>query len=56
MRDVHFDLAGLRLPARQHQGFTVSGAEVIFRGLGAKCSRVTSHQKKASKEQEDQHV
>jgi Fe2+ or Zn2+ uptake regulation protein len=56
MRDVHCDLAGVRLPARQHQGFTVSGAEVIFRGLCAKCSPVTSHQKKAATEWEDQHV
>jgi Fe2+ or Zn2+ uptake regulation protein len=56
MRDVHCDPAGLRLPARQRQGFTISGAEVIFRGLCAKCSQVTSHQKKAMREQEDQHV
>jgi Fe2+ or Zn2+ uptake regulation protein len=56
MRDVHCDLAGVRLQARQHQGFTVSGAEVIFRGLCAKCSQVTSHQKKAATEREDQHV
>jgi Fe2+ or Zn2+ uptake regulation protein len=46
MRDVHCDLAGLRLPARQHPGFTISGAEVIFRGLCEKCSQPTSHQKK----------
>ena len=56
MRDVHYDLAGVRLQARQHQGFTVSGAEVIFRGRCAKCSQVTSHQKKAATEREDQHV
>ena len=56
MRDVHYDLAGLRLPVRQHQGFTISGAEVIFRGLCAECSQVTSHQKKAASEKEDQHV
>ena len=50
MRDVHCDLAGLRLPARQQQGFTISGADVIFRGLCAKCSQVTSHQTKAARE------
>lgn len=55
MRDVHGDLDGPRLPVRQHQGFTISGAEIIFRGLCAKCSQVTSHQK-AAREQEDQHV
>lgn len=56
VRDVHSDLAGLRLPVRQHQGFTISGAEVIFRGLCATCSQVTSHQKQTTREQEDQHV
>ena len=50
MRDVHCDLAGVRLPARQHLGFTVSGAEVIFRGLCAKCSQAISHQKDAARE------
>ena len=49
MRDVHCDLAGLRLPACQHQGFTISGAEVIFRGLCTKCSRTTSRQKEAAR-------
>jgi len=34
----------------------ISGAEVIFRGLCAQCSQVTSHQKKATRELEDQHV
>jgi Fe2+ or Zn2+ uptake regulation protein len=56
MPDVHSDLAGVRLPARQHQGFTVSGADVIFRGLCAKCSQMTSYPKKAATEWEDQHV
>lgn len=50
MRDVHCDLAGLRLPARQHQGFSISGAEVVFRGVCAKCSQTTSHQKKAARQ------
>jgi len=50
MRDVHCDLAGLRLPARQHQGFTISGAEVIFRGLCAKCSQATNRQKEAARD------
>ena len=56
MRDVHCDLAGLILPVRRHHGFTISGAEVIFRGPCAKCSQATSHQKDAAREQEDRHV
>ncbi len=56
MRDVHCDLVDVHLPARQDHGFTISGAEVIFRGLCVKCSQVTSHQKKAATEWEDQHV
>ena len=50
MRDVHCDLDGLHLSAHQYQGFTISGAEVIFRGLCAKCSRTTSRQKEAARE------
>jgi Fe2+ or Zn2+ uptake regulation protein len=49
IRDVHFDLAGLSLSARQYQGFTVSGAEVIFRGLCANCSPTSSQQEAARK-------
>ena len=56
MRDVHCDLDGLRLPVRQHQGFTISGAEVIFRGQCAKCSPVTSHEKKAPETRRTNHV
>jgi Fe2+ or Zn2+ uptake regulation protein len=56
MRDVHCDPAGLRLPARQHQGFIISGAEVIFRGLCTKCSRATSRQKDAARQLEDRHA
>ncbi len=50
MRDVHCDLADLRLQARQHPGFTISGAEVIFRGLCGTCSQVASHQHEAARE------
>ena len=50
MRDVPCDVAGLSLPARQHPGFTMSGAEVIFRGLCAKCSRATNRQKRVGRE------
>jgi Fe2+ or Zn2+ uptake regulation protein len=50
MRDVYCDLAGLRVPARQHQGFAISGAEVIFRGLCAKCSPATTRQTQAARE------
>jgi len=44
MRDVEGDPAGLRLPAHQRQGFTISGAEVIFRGLCAECAPATIDQ------------
>ncbi len=50
MRDVHCDLADLSLAASQNHGFTISGAEVIFRGLCAKCSQATSHHKDAARE------
>lgn len=50
MSDVHYDFAGLRLPVRQHQGFTISGAEVIFRGLCATCSPAIRHPKKPDQE------
>jgi Fe2+ or Zn2+ uptake regulation protein len=50
MRDVHCDLAGLSLQAGQHHGFSISDAEVIFRGLCAKCSQAISHQKDAARE------
>lgn len=56
MRDVHGGFPGLRLPARQRQGFTVSGAEIVFRGLCATCSRTTSRQNDFSTEQEDRHA
>ena len=49
MRDVHCDLAGLSLQARQYHGFTISGAEAVFRGLCAKCSQAISHQKDAAR-------
>jgi Fe2+ or Zn2+ uptake regulation protein len=42
VRDVHSDLGGLRLAPRQRQGFTIAGAEVVFRGLCAACSPSTS--------------
>jgi Fe2+ or Zn2+ uptake regulation protein len=41
VRDVHSELGGLRLPARQRQGFTIAGAKVVFRGLCASCSQAT---------------
>jgi Fe2+ or Zn2+ uptake regulation protein len=56
MRDVHCDLAGLSPPGRQHHGFTVSGAEVIFRGLCAECSQAISHQPDVAREKEDRRV
>ena len=56
MRDVFCDLAGLTLQARQHHGFTISGAEVIFRGLCAKCSQAITYQKDVTRVQEDRYV
>jgi Fe2+ or Zn2+ uptake regulation protein len=43
VRDVQCELGGLRLSARERQGFVIAGAEVIFRGLCAKCSQANSH-------------
>jgi Fe2+ or Zn2+ uptake regulation protein len=50
MRDVHCDLAGLRLPARKHPGFAISGAEVVFRGLCANCSQASNRQRDGARE------
>jgi Fe2+ or Zn2+ uptake regulation protein len=49
VRDLQCELAGLRPPARQHKGFTISGAAVIFWGLCANCSQVTSRRKKTAR-------
>ena len=49
MRDVHCDVAGLSLRARRKHGSAISGTEVIFRGLCAKCSQTISHQKDAAR-------
>lgn len=56
IRDVDCDLAALSVPARQRHGFAISDAEVIFRGLCAKCSHSTNDQIDAAREQEDRHV
>jgi Fur family transcriptional regulator, peroxide stress response regulator len=56
MRDVHDDFVGLRLPARKRQGFSISGTEVIFRGLCADCSQPTSRQRDGERKQEDRHA
>lgn len=56
LRDVHFDLAGLRLPPRQRQGFTISGAEAIFRGLCSKCSPATGRQTDKPREEKHRHA
>jgi Fe2+ or Zn2+ uptake regulation protein len=44
IRDVDCGLPGLNLPTRQRHGFVISVAEVIFRGLCAKCSQASSDQ------------
>lgn len=56
VRDVHCDLDDLRLHARQRQGFVVAGAEVVFRGLCAECSRATTRQKKTTRQEKDRRV
>lgn len=56
VRDVHPQLAGLRVPADQQQGFTIAGAEVVFRGLCAKCSQATTHKSEVTRQEKDPHV
>jgi Fe2+ or Zn2+ uptake regulation protein len=56
MRDVHCDLAGVRISPQKRQGFAISGTEVIFRGLCANCSQATSRQKDDARKQEDLHA
>ena len=36
-RDVYADLGDLRVPPGRDEGFTVSSAEVVFRGLCPSC-------------------
>jgi Fe2+ or Zn2+ uptake regulation protein len=49
IRDVDLGPAGPSFPARPLHGFAISGSEVIFRGLCAKCSQTTTNQKDAAK-------
>ena len=56
VRDVHYELGGLRLPAGHQQGFSIARAEVVFRGLCPTCSQPTRHQKQAAREENDRHV
>ena len=37
VRDLHVEFDGLRVPAGADQGYEVSGAEVVFRGLCDEC-------------------
>ena len=37
VRDLHVDFSGVTVPAGAEDGFEVSGAEVIFRGICAEC-------------------
>ncbi len=39
VRDLHVSFTGLAVPAAQAQGFSVAGAEVVFRGLCDRCRR-----------------
>ena len=42
VRDLYADYAGLTVPARQRQGFTIGSAEVVFRGVCGECDPTTS--------------
>ena len=42
VRDLYADYAGLSVPARQRQGFTIGSAEVVFRGVCGECDSTTS--------------
>ncbi|MGH9098531.1 MAG: Fur family transcriptional regulator [Acidimicrobiales bacterium] len=46
VRDVHGEFRDLRLPARQQQGFSIAGAEVVFRGLCPECVLETAEKRK----------
>lgn len=49
VRDVHSELPSLAIPARQSQGFTITVAEVVFRGLCSRCSRATTRNKEIAR-------
>ena len=38
VRDVLIEVGGLRVPARERQGFTLEEVEVHFRGVCAECA------------------
>ena len=46
VRDLYAEYAGLAVPSRQRQGFTVETAEVVFRGLCDECAGKASDQRK----------
>ena len=41
VRDLYADFSHVKVPPRRRQGFVVSGAEVVFRGLCDECSHAT---------------
>jgi Fe2+ or Zn2+ uptake regulation protein len=46
VRDVHGEISDLRLPARQRRGYSIAGAEVVFRGLCPECVGATAIKRK----------
>jgi len=56
VRDVHQELGALRLPVSQQQGFTIAGAEVVFRGLCAACSQEFIPKKNPVRQEKNRHV
>jgi Fe2+ or Zn2+ uptake regulation protein len=42
VRDVLVDVGGLRVPAREQQGFTVADVQVHFRGVCEQCAAAAS--------------
>ncbi|MGH9007016.1 MAG: Fur family transcriptional regulator [Acidimicrobiales bacterium] len=42
VRDLHVDFEGLNVSKSSAQGYEVSGAEVVFRGLCEECSAATA--------------
>ena len=44
VRDLYADFSHVRVPPRRRQGFTIGGAEVVFRGLCDTCTAAAGGQ------------
>ena len=56
VRDVRQQFGALRLPVFERQGFSIAGAEVVFRGLCATCSQEPGPQKETARQEKDLRV